>query len=202
MCAYTPDDDPRITRTKAALCGALVSLMNEKPVDSISVKDIIGRAGLARSTFYLYYLDKYDFIDKTIDSVLGQYERSVEQYDELSYSDSIIKRGEGMFQYIADNADFYRVMLGNNGVPAFRNKMAEIGRKYFYLRYYQLAVGGLSDEEKLLRANEFSVMADYIVAGKIGAVCDWLNSGCKLSSSYMAHTTSEFAYKLLHDWIT
>lgn len=106
-----------------------------------------------------------------------------------------------MFRYIAENAGFYRVMLGDNGIPAFRSKMSEIGRKYFYLRYYQLAMQGLSEKDKAQQADRFSVMADYIVAGKIGAICDWLKSDCRLSAEYMAHTTSDFAYKLLNDWI-
>ncbi len=52
--------DRRVRRTRDALGDALVALMQEKPFDAITVQDVLERAGVSRSTFYVHYRDKND----------------------------------------------------------------------------------------------------------------------------------------------
>ena len=52
--------DRRILRTREVLGDALVNLILEKPFDSITVQDVLDRAGVSRSTFYVHYRDKND----------------------------------------------------------------------------------------------------------------------------------------------
>lgn len=53
-----PREDRRIQKTKKLLREALVSLILEKDYDSIIIQDILDRANVGRSTFYLHYEDK------------------------------------------------------------------------------------------------------------------------------------------------
>jgi len=52
--------DRRVRRTRESLRGALLSLIQEKGYDRISVQDILDRADVGRSTFYAHYRDKDD----------------------------------------------------------------------------------------------------------------------------------------------
>jgi len=54
--------DRRIRKTQQILRGALLTLLKEKRYEDISVQDIIERADVARSTFYIHYLDKDDLL--------------------------------------------------------------------------------------------------------------------------------------------
>lgn len=47
---------------KQILADALISLNDEKPLNKITVTDIIKRAGSVRQTFYNHFKDKYDLI--------------------------------------------------------------------------------------------------------------------------------------------
>ncbi|MRX81311.1 TetR/AcrR family transcriptional regulator [Eggerthella guodeyinii] len=190
-------DDPRITRSKNMLRKALIDLLDNQSVDNISVKDLVEQAQIARSTFYLYYLDKQDFLDKTINETLAVYEQKVQGFDELPYRAAIQKRGEAFFNYIAENADFYRVMLGDNGVAAFRNRMANVGYRYFYARYEPLALKDASKDDLATRSIKFSILANYIVEGKISVTSRWLDSGMDLSPNYLARITSDIVYGVL-----
>ena len=190
--------DPRTLRTKLYLRCALVKLMDTKSVRDISIKDLIETAQITRSTFYLHYLDKADFIDKIIDDVLTEYEWKVERFDELPYRESIFQRAKAFFTYIAENAGLYRAMLGKNGVPAFRIRMQQIGLNYFYSRYLPAVL-----ENNTLDKNghdvhiDFKILDNYIVSAKMGIVDYWLNSGMKLSPDYLAQVTSEYVYTLV-----
>ncbi|MGD9628574.1 MAG: TetR/AcrR family transcriptional regulator [Pyrinomonadaceae bacterium] len=54
--------DRRASRTKTAIRKHLVSLILEKHYDLITVQDIIERADVGRSTFYLHFRDKEDVL--------------------------------------------------------------------------------------------------------------------------------------------
>lgn len=55
-------EDRRTRRTRQLLRDALLSLLKEKRYVDISVQDIIERADIARSTFYVHYIDKDDLL--------------------------------------------------------------------------------------------------------------------------------------------
>ncbi len=55
--------DPRIRRTRQMLRTALVSLLQEKPFDDISVQDISERSTVNRATFYDHYPDKSALVE-------------------------------------------------------------------------------------------------------------------------------------------
>lgn len=52
--------DSRVKHTRDALGDALLALMQEKSFESITVQEILDRAGIGRSTFYSHYSDKDD----------------------------------------------------------------------------------------------------------------------------------------------
>ena len=55
-------EDRRTRRTRQHLRDALLSLLKEKRYVDISVQDIIEHADVARSTFYVHYMDKDDLL--------------------------------------------------------------------------------------------------------------------------------------------
>ena len=63
--------DRRIQKTQNLLRGALVSLIGEKPYDSIAVKEILDRANVGRSTFYTHFRDKDELLVSGIHDMIG-----------------------------------------------------------------------------------------------------------------------------------
>ncbi|MBA3872687.1 MAG: TetR family transcriptional regulator, partial [Anaerolineae bacterium] len=59
-------EDVRIQRTRQLLQQALIDLTVEMGFAPITVRDITQRARVNRSTFYRYYLDKYDLLNQYI----------------------------------------------------------------------------------------------------------------------------------------
>jgi AcrR family transcriptional regulator len=54
--------DRRTRKTRQLLRDTLLALLKEKRYEEISVQDIIERADVARSTFYVHYVDKDDLL--------------------------------------------------------------------------------------------------------------------------------------------
>src|SRR5947207_8618855 len=64
-------EDRRIQKTVKLLREALVSLISEKPYDSIVIKEILDRANVGRSTFYMHFRDKDELLLSGIHEMLG-----------------------------------------------------------------------------------------------------------------------------------
>ena len=62
--------DRRIQKTRNLLQEALVSLIHEKPYDTIAVTAILERANVARSTFYTHFQDKDELLASGIHDIL------------------------------------------------------------------------------------------------------------------------------------
>src|SRR5437660_10097620 len=54
--------DERIRRTHERLGSALMELIQEKPIDDVTVQEVLDRASVGRSTFYLHFNDKNDLL--------------------------------------------------------------------------------------------------------------------------------------------
>jgi len=66
--------DRRVQKTQTLLRQALLSLLAEKAYDSIVVKEILDRANVGRSTFYMHFRDKDDLLITGIDDMIGAVE--------------------------------------------------------------------------------------------------------------------------------
>jgi AcrR family transcriptional regulator len=62
--------DRRIQKTQNLLRESLVSLIHEKDYDSIAVKEILDRANVGRSTFYMHFRDKDELLVSGIHDML------------------------------------------------------------------------------------------------------------------------------------
>ena len=57
-------EDRRVRKTKKSLRDSLFTLLREKNISQIIVTELTKLADVNRSTFYLYYTDVYDMMDK------------------------------------------------------------------------------------------------------------------------------------------
>ena len=167
-----PLEDLRVRRTRKLLIQALIELTIEKGFAALTVQDIADRAMVNRATFYRHYLDKHDLLDKYMH---GVYELTADQeplpaaspYDEAGGPPVGIVR---MLEYVRQHADFYRVMLGAQGDPAF---VAGI-RRYSEQRLRSL----LPDDATPLKPGSppLDLCLSYIAHAGIGALIWWLQA--------------------------
>jgi len=64
--------DRRVRRSRDLLGDALLALIQEKPFDTITVQQVLDRAGVGRSTFYSHFRDKDDLFLSDAEDFLSQ----------------------------------------------------------------------------------------------------------------------------------
>jgi AcrR family transcriptional regulator len=62
MAARTHSADPRAERARSRLRDAALALVQERPVDTLTVAEIVSRAGISRQAFYQHFDDRDDAI--------------------------------------------------------------------------------------------------------------------------------------------
>lgn len=62
MAARAHSADPRAERVRALLREAAFALAHERPVDGLTVGDIVTRAGVSRQVFYQHFTDRDDAV--------------------------------------------------------------------------------------------------------------------------------------------
>src|SRR5271170_2039139 len=77
--------DLRIRRTRSLLSNALVALMQERSIDKITVQEVLDRAAVGRSTFYLHYRDKDDLFLCVLEDGLEMWSTALLRKREKSY---------------------------------------------------------------------------------------------------------------------
>ncbi|HTC92359.1 MAG TPA: TetR/AcrR family transcriptional regulator [Terriglobales bacterium] len=166
--------DRRIVRTRDTLGDALVALMHEKSFDEITVQDVLDRAGVGRSTFYVHYRDKDDLflsdVEDFLESVAGMLKRQ-------NASPKRLLPVQEFFTHIRDARDFHAALVTSGKA----NDVWALARGFF----------ARSIEERLQTAGVETVAARrsaqaYALAGSFFSLLDWwVDKGMKADPKEM-----------------
>ena len=106
-------NDRRSQRTRQALGDAFVELLMEKGYDALSIKDVIERANVGRSTFYSHYADKDELFVGQLDRLMDLLSQHIpqEHTEGNPFFPSL-----GLFQHIKQQQKLYRILAWGSGV--------------------------------------------------------------------------------------
>ena len=103
---------------------AFWQLYQEKAFNQITVREIIGLADCNRSTFYAYFADMYDLLDQFEELLLPDLTQPAIQ--KIIAEEDISLSVQHCMALYQEYQEYYRVLLGENGDPAFRGKLTQI----------------------------------------------------------------------------
>ena len=72
--------DRRVRRSKAQLRQALIQLLQEKPVEEITVRELTERADVNRGTFYSHYQNIYHMLEQVENELFDELGRLLDAY--------------------------------------------------------------------------------------------------------------------------
>ena len=171
-------EDRRIRRTKKAMTDAFASLLLEKPLGNISVREISEIADINRGTFYLHYRDVYDMAEQLQNEIIEKFNDIVENYEPKKQTGELFPMLVELFNLLADNSELAKVLISKNGDAAFVDKLKNILREKCFINAQKVL--GIKNNE------EFNYFYHYIVSGCIGICSAWLDEGMKETPVEMA----------------
>jgi AcrR family transcriptional regulator len=153
----TKKTDRRSQRTRRLLGEALISLLQERRYDAITIQDILDRADVGRSTFYGHYWDKEDLISSEIARVIDHLSERVGQ--DRQHAAPLIP-SLVLFQHVQDHRHLYQALLRGEGIEiavrAFRDHLQE----HIEARLREKQAYGIADD--VLKAVAFHVAGSFV----------------------------------------
>jgi AcrR family transcriptional regulator len=120
--------DRRTQRTQQTLLDALIDLLKVKHYDAISVKDIIEKANVGRSTFYAHYQTKDDLLKSGFERVLDMLLEQV-VFDETERT--LTLDTAPLFRHAQGHAELYRTLAWGSGFEVITTQgQAALGAKF------------------------------------------------------------------------
>ena len=165
---------------------ALIALLEEKPFEYITVREICQKAEVNRSTFYLHYENTRDLLDETarylVDGFLSYFQVDFAAFSEKLSSDDVTQlnfiTGEYLcpyLTYIRENRRIFATALTHAKAFGFEETFGKLYRNVFdpVLDRFDYPTGDRS-----------YVMMFYL-NGINAVVVEWVKNGCKTSIEEM-----------------
>ncbi len=151
--------------TKEALSTALKKMLGVKPIDKVTVKDLVGICNVNRQTFYYHFNDVYDLLAWTFEEDADKYLPSKVIYD--NWREDVMT----YFRYLKNNRV---VALNIFNSPRRKFMLQHIkDRLHSCVRDFALIVS----EGKNIDMQDFEFVVDLYTNLVVGLISQWMDSG-------------------------
>ena len=156
------------TDTKELMAGAMRELMATKPVDKITIKDIVEKCGVNRQTFYYHFEDADDLLEWIFEEDAGRVLPTEVSYDR--WEEDVMK----FFRYLVENRTFALNVYNSNS-------------RLYMLRFYSQKLekcvrdfAEIVSEGKNISRQDFDFVVSFYTEGIVGLISRWLDYNMEL----------------------
>ena len=153
--------DRRTIYTKKVIKDTLIDLLAEKEISKITVSEICKIADINRATFYRYYLDAFDLLDKIREEFVNELMSTLRDED----VNSVYVFTKEIFEVLAKNKKLVRVLFNTRNFNYFITNILDLayekGRRRWMSEYENV-----SDDD-------IAYCSCFIFNGTLGIIYYW-----------------------------
>lgn len=153
--------------TKRALAASLKNMLKEKPLDKITIVDIVEDCEVNRQTFYYHFQDIYDLIEWIYLSEAMKAIKDKKTY--ATWQDGFFQ----IFEYVEQNKQFV--------LSTYHSVSREHLESFLYQETYRLLRDVVEEQAAGLsvREDNKAFIANFYKYGFVGLVLEWIGNGMK-----------------------
>lgn len=187
-------EDRRVIRTKQVILEALVTLIEEKGIDAVTVKDITRKANINRGTFYLHYQDKTDLLEKTVADIMEECQALLLQSNSLVIKEYVNSNNPplfmvSLFEYFDQNASLIRAFLSMKGDLSFQEQFKNI----IWSNLFEKELSVHIKKDNLLVPSDYLVI--YLISAHLGVIQHWLEKEQRETPQEMASILYHLSFR-------
>ena len=156
------------TSTKESLGNALKKMLAIKPIDKITVKDLVEECGVNRQTFYYHFDDVYDLLEWVFEEDANRVLPSEIRYDE--WRENVLL----FFHYLHDNKLFVLNIYNSNNRSYFLRYFKR--RLHYCIHSFAVIVA----EGKNIEWSDLEFVCEFYANGIVGLISQWLDRNMEL----------------------
>ena len=175
--------DRRIRRTRRQLQRAMLELLQEKDVRSITVQELTQRADINRGTFYAHYRDIFDLLEQMERDLFDRLEGLLSSYSAQDLQVELTPLLADMFGFVRDDPVLRLTFLDQHTQDSF------------FRRLHQLILKKCADDWQGLYLPEDLKMwngcLDFLVSGVVGLARGWMKRGFEEDPKQLAKLANQ-----------
>lgn len=174
--AINSNEDRRIKRTKKALRESLFKLLKEKNINQITVTQLTKLADINRSTFYIYYTDIFDMLDKIQDEIYQAFVLNLARFSgDVNKVEDLICFCESFLNFCKENYELCRFVTRNDCNNQLADRIKEAVRNM------------IPDSEKHFdKRDPRYYLTTFALSGMLGVILGWVEDSMEIPSGDMA----------------
>jgi probable dihydroxyacetone kinase regulator len=159
--------------TKKALAASLKKLLAERPLDKITVIDIVNDCEVNRQTFYYHFQDIYDLLEWVY------LNEATKALDGKNTYDTWQQGFYYIFEYVQSNREFV--------LNTYNSVSRDYLENFLYKETYALLIGVIEEKAKgmQIKQSDKDFIANFYKYAFVGLMLDWIRKGMKENPSYI-----------------
>lgn len=175
--------DRRVKYTKKIIKETTLSLLKEKDISKITISEICTLADINRATFYRYYLDIYDLLEKIEEEFILELVTATEDEDDTNVSLFLHK----VLEVFLNNKELVKILFNTkNGISSLDNILETA-----YTKSCAIWKRDLRDD---ITINEMEFAFIFIFNGSLGVINYWIKNDFKEDIDDIASRVQELCY--------
>lgn len=159
--------DRRVAKTQKAIREAFLSLMEEKTVDKISMKEIAERADVDRKTVYNYYSGIYAIQESLENDLILQFEEVMKNIEYTLDEPSVLLAG--LTKLLEENIEIYdRIVHLKNNQHLMHNIVEFLEGKL---------LEAINKTQPNIAETKKEMVARYVTMGTVSVYYQWFSAG-------------------------
>ena len=180
--------DRRVKYTKNIIKESFVELLRKKDINKITVSELCEKADINRATFYRYYIDVYDLLEKIGQELVDDLKKQLDNYKESPLKDVI----KGYLEILKENRELTKIIFSNNKNISFFNDFFE----YIYYNYKIM--------NNLKNINESETIMPFIFTfnGSLGIINYWIQNNFEEDIDKLSEVIEKTSYNGLYGYFS
>ena len=176
--------DRRTKYTKQVIKEAFLDLLQEKDINKVTVIELCQKADINRATFYRYYLDIFDLLEKLEKEFILELKNTYKDYDYTH--NKLYDYVLALLQACQNNKAFVKILFKNKNSIIFLNEVLEDA-------YYRCKEKWEHDVPNINTEDEEYATA-YLFNGTIGIVNYWIQNNFDKNIEDIAKIVRDLSY--------
>ncbi len=160
-------------RSRRLIRQAFVELLQEKPLEKITVTDIITRADINRGTFYAHYQDTRAVIEQIENEIIDKMLEFLGEFRYKNFFENPLPLLLKISRYLEEDLEFYRVLINSNGAEQFLIKLKNI-----FVRHMETDT---NIPEQVKNSPAFRIRVHFFAGGLVNLYQVWFRGNLDVS---------------------
>ena len=170
--------DHRSRITRLLIRRALTELLRQKPLQSITVKELCEVAGINRGTFYAHYKDVFDLLDQMEQALFQRLTQLLSSYSTQDLQKGLTPLLTDVFRFVRDDPVLRLAFQDQRTQDSFFRRLDQL----IYEKCQEDWQGLFLPVDQQL----WGCCLDFLVSGAVGLARGWMGRGFQEEPEQMA----------------